>query len=135
MSNEHDWSYGECMKCGFSTDLSGVSIEDAPPCTGDIEAQADEIDRLTRAEAESIVRIGRLRDDVEERRQWLFAVGESLGEHLTPCNVAAVVATLTSERDEARRLFLWKCCIRPGDKPCGTCGGCEAGLAALEGES
>lgn len=37
MAREHDWSYGTCSRCGHSTDLSGVPIEDAPPCVADPE--------------------------------------------------------------------------------------------------
>ena len=29
---QHDWQYGFCQRCGHSTDLSGGSNEDAPPC-------------------------------------------------------------------------------------------------------
>jgi len=32
MARDHEWIYGECQRCGASTDLGGYSIEDAPPC-------------------------------------------------------------------------------------------------------
>lgn len=38
MASEHDWVYGRCQRCGYSTDREGAAIEKAPPCTDDPEA-------------------------------------------------------------------------------------------------
>ena len=46
MGRKHDWIYGECQRCGFSTDLAGVSNEDAPPCEA---FDADAAERLVDA--------------------------------------------------------------------------------------
>lgn len=32
MPREHQWSFGHCSRCGYSTDLAGGDIDDAPPC-------------------------------------------------------------------------------------------------------
>lgn len=49
MAREHDWTYGHCDRCGHDTGLSGVSREDAPPCSASI----DDIDDIIYAVLEA----------------------------------------------------------------------------------
>lgn len=51
MPREHDWTYGECRRCGYSTDLAGGTIEDAPPC---VPYDADTAERLVDAIGEAL---------------------------------------------------------------------------------